>query len=119
MSGDGGECLAVVRGLVLRLSLYPRIGVDDRNQFDFYRDMPGGLNGLRAISRRCHRRNVKVFINYNPWDIGTRREARNDLEMLAETVAAIEVDGIFLDTMNKGSAEFRARLDAARPRVIL
>ena len=98
---------------------YPRIGVDDRNQFDFYHDMPGGLNGLRAISRRCHRRNVKVFINYNPWDTGTRRVARNDLEMLAETVAAIEADGIFLDTMNKGSAEFRARLDAARPGVIL
>ena len=55
---------------------YPRIGVDDRNQFDFYRDMPGGLNGLRELSRRCHRRNVKMFIDYNPWDTGTRRESQ-------------------------------------------
>ncbi len=98
---------------------YPRIGVDDRNQFDFYRDMPGGLNGLRELSRRCHGRNVKVFIDYNPWDTGTRREGKSDLEMLAEMVAAIEADGIFLDTMNKGSGEFRTRLDAVRPGAIL
>ncbi len=62
------------------MSAYPRIGVDDRNQFDFYRDMPGGLNGLRELSRRCHRRNVKVLIDYNPWDTGTRREGKNDLD---------------------------------------
>ncbi len=86
---------------------YPRIGVDARNQFDFYRDMPGGWNGLRDLSRRCHRRNVKVFIDYNPWDTGTRRERKNDLETLAELVAAIEADGIFLDTMDKGSGQFR------------
>ena len=39
--------------------------------------------------------------------------------MLAGLVRALEVDGIFLDTMSKGAAEFRARLDAARPGVIL
>ena len=98
---------------------YPRIGVDDRNQFDFYRDMPGGLKGLRDISRCCHRRGVRVFIDYNPWDTGTRRESRSDLEALSKLAAAIEADGIFLDTMSRGGAEFRARLDAARPGVIL
>ncbi len=98
---------------------YPRIGVDHRNQFDFYRDMPGGLAGLRDLSRRCHARGVRVFIDYNPWDTGTRREGRSDLETLADIVATIEADGIFLDTMSQGAAEFRARLDAARPGVIL
>jgi formylglycine-generating enzyme required for sulfatase activity len=98
---------------------YPRIGVDDRNQFDFYRHQPGGLPGLRDLSRRCHARDVRVFIDYNPWDTGTRREGRSDLEALAELVAAIEADGIFLDTMDKGAAELRARLDAVRPGVIL
>ncbi|MHC4737137.1 MAG: formylglycine-generating enzyme family protein, partial [Planctomycetota bacterium] len=49
---------------------YPRIGFDDRNQFDFYRDMPGGLKGLRELSRAIHKRGVKVFIDYNPWDTG-------------------------------------------------
>ena len=98
---------------------YPRIGTDDRNQFDFYRDMPGALAGLRKVSQRFHRRGVRVFIDYNPWDTGTRRENRADLDALAELVQAIEADGIFLDTMSKGAAAFRGRLDAARPGVVI
>jgi formylglycine-generating enzyme required for sulfatase activity len=98
---------------------YPRIGADERNQFDFYRQQPGGLPGLRELIRTLHSRGVKAFIDYNPWDTGTRREGRSDRDMLAELVAAIEADGIFLDTLDHGSAEFRAALDAQRPGVAL
>ena len=98
---------------------YPRIGVDERNQFDFYRDMPGGWDGVRDAVRQFHRRGVKVYVDYNPWDQGTRREGRPDLEVLAELVGALEADGIFLDTMTHGASEFRARLDQIRPGVIL
>jgi formylglycine-generating enzyme required for sulfatase activity len=98
---------------------YPRLGLDERNQFDFYRDLPGGLSGLRRAVRRFHHRGVKVYIDYNPWDVGTRRESVRDLELLVEVVKSLEADGIFLDTMSKGAADFRARLDAARPGVIL
>jgi formylglycine-generating enzyme required for sulfatase activity len=98
---------------------YPRIGFDDRNQFDFYRDMPGGLKGLRELSRAIHRRGVKVFIDYNPWDTGTRREGKSDIDALVEIVEAIEADGIFLDTLHKGTKEFRAKLDKVRPGVVL
>ena len=98
---------------------YPRIGVDDRNQFDCYRDQPGGLTGLRAVSRRLRRHGVAVFVDYNPWDTGTRREGQSDLEALADIVGAIEADGIFLDTMSQGAAEFRSKLDSVRPGVAL
>ena len=98
---------------------YPRIGVDERNQFDFYRDLPGGLAGVRGAVRQFQRRGVKVYLDYNPWDTGTRREGKADLDSLVELVRALEADGIFLDTMNKGGADFRARLDVARPGVIL
>jgi formylglycine-generating enzyme required for sulfatase activity len=98
---------------------YPRIGVDERNQFDFYRDVPGGLPGLRDVVHQLQRRGVKVYIDYNPWDTGTRREDKPDLEALVDLVQALDVDGIFLDTMARGAAEFRARLDAVRPGVIL
>jgi len=98
---------------------YPRIGFDPRNQFDFYRDMPGGLPGLREVSRRFHAANVKVFVNYNPWDIGTRREEASDLVRLVELVQAIEADGLFLDTLKKGGETFRTKLDQGRPGVVL
>ncbi|MBM3851916.1 MAG: hypothetical protein FJ399_02030, partial [Verrucomicrobia bacterium] len=98
---------------------YPRIGFDERNQFDFYRDQPGGLKGLRAAVAQFHDRKVRVFIDYNPWDTGTRREGKSDLDLLAEIVHAIDADGIFLDTMRRGAGEFRAKLDAVRPGAIL
>jgi formylglycine-generating enzyme required for sulfatase activity len=98
---------------------YPRIGVDERNQFDFYRDLPGGLPGVRGAVRQFHRRGVKVYLDYNPWDTGTRREGKPDLEVLVEFVRVLEADGLFLDTMSKGAADFRSKLDAARPGVIL
>ena len=40
---------------------YPNLGVDDRNQFDRLRDMPGGLAAVKDMIADFHRRNVKVF----------------------------------------------------------
>ena len=98
---------------------YPRIGVDERNQFDFYRDLPGGLPGLRDLVHLLHRRGVKAYVAYKPWDTGTRREGKEDVEVVAELVAAIDADGIFLDTLRQGDTRLRARLDAVRPGVVL
>lgn len=98
---------------------YPRIGLDDRNQFDFYRDMPGGLDAIRDICDRLHSRGVKVFINYMPWDTGTCREDVSDIEMLTSLIKTIDADGIFLDTLPLGPAEFRAQLDTAKQGVVL
>ena len=96
---------------------YPRLGVDERNQFDMYRDMPGGLEGIRKIVDKAHERGIKVFIDYNPWDTGTRREPVSDEDSLIELVITIGCDGIFLDTMLGTSPEFRDKMDKARPGV--
>lgn len=91
---------------------YPRIGTDDRNQFDFYRDMPGGLPGIRDVVRRCHRLGVKALVVYKPWDVGTRRETVSDVEALAALVGETEADGVYLDTMPEAPMGLRALLDA-------
>lgn len=80
---------------VLLWHAYPRLGFDTRTQFDFYRDMPGGLAKLRSeVCDVFHAAGVRVFVDYNPWDTGTYEE-------LAEIVAALDADGVMLDTMTE------------------
>lgn len=98
---------------------YPRLGIDQRNQFDFYRQMPGGLAGLKSVVEKCHNQNVKVFIDYNPWDIGTNRESKSDFESLADIVSAINADGVFLDTLDAVDPNLRKALDNVRPGLAL
>lgn len=88
---------------------YPRQGVDRRDQFDLYEDLPGGLPGLRALVDRAHTRGVQVFIPYKPWDIiGARRDEFRQEARIAREIGA---DGIFLDTMDESDRAFRDALD--------
>lgn len=78
---------------VLLWHAYPRLGFDERTQFDFYRDMPGGLTRLRAdVVDVLHGEGIRVFVDYNPWAAGSFDE-------LAEIVHALDADGVMLDTM--------------------
>jgi hypothetical protein len=92
---------------------YPVIGIDERNQFDFYRDVPG----IRELVAAFRDRGVRVFVDYNPWDVGTRREPVGDAQAVAELVRWLDADGVFLDTMKEALPELRAAVDAARPGV--
>jgi hypothetical protein len=49
---------------------YPNLGLDDRNQFDLMRDLPGGVPGLRKMVAAFHERGVKVFFPVLVWDEG-------------------------------------------------
>ena len=84
---------------------YPNIGIDERNQFDFFETLPGGNAGLKQVVEDFHRNGVKVFITYNPWDLDTRRPENHDFAELAKVIDQTGADGIFLDTWKsaKGS----------------
>jgi formylglycine-generating enzyme required for sulfatase activity len=80
---------------VLLWHAYPRLGFDLRTQFDFYREMPGGIDRLRTeVSDHLHARGIRVFIDYNPWDAGTYDE-------LAQIAFGLDADGVMLDTMTE------------------
>ncbi len=84
---------------------YPNIGIDERNQFDFFDALPGGREGFKQVVDDFHRNGVKVFITYNPWDLDTRRPENDDFKELAKIIDQTGADGIFLDTWKsaKGS----------------
>ena len=76
---------------------YPVIGIDERNQFDFYREVPA----IRELVAFLRARGVHVFVDYNPWDVGTRQPPVDHATAVAEIVRWLGADGVFLDTMKE------------------
>jgi formylglycine-generating enzyme required for sulfatase activity len=99
---------------VLIWPTYPNIGVDSRNQFDLWRDMPGGLDGLRQMVRAFHRRGVHVLFPIMIWDRGTRDEGGPMAEGLVALARQTGADGFNGDTMSPIGREFYMASLAAR-----
>jgi hypothetical protein len=76
------------------------IGIDDRNQFDLFRAMPGGLDGVKRVTEELHQAGVKVLWPYNPWDTGTSREPVSDEDTFAILLKQTGGDGFNGDTMD-------------------
>lgn len=96
---------------------WPRLGLDQRNQWDMYRDLPGGLKELRRQSGLMHKRGEKYFISYNPWDESTRHE--DHIKGMEKLLKEIDADGVVLDTWGESSKEFQAAADRVKPGIIL
>jgi len=47
---------------VLIWPTYPNMGIDNRNQHDMIRSMPGGVPGVRQMIADFHRRGVRVLV---------------------------------------------------------
>jgi len=92
---------------VLVWHTYSNIGIDSRNQYDLFRDLPGGVEGVRAMVADFHRRRVQVFFPSMLWDQGTHDEKAPDAEALVQELAAVNADGINGDTQDGMPASFR------------
>jgi formylglycine-generating enzyme required for sulfatase activity len=93
---------------VLIWPTYPNIGVDDRNTDQMFRDMPGGVDGLRRMIADFHRAGVKVLFPAHPWDVGTRDPGAPWATVLPATMAEIGADGLNGDTMDDITADYFA-----------
>jgi len=92
---------------VLVWHTYSNIGIDSRNQYDLFRDLPGGIDGVRKMVADFHRRGVRVLFPSMLWDQGTHDEKIPDAEALVRLLADVGADGINGDTQEGMPASYR------------
>jgi iron(II)-dependent oxidoreductase len=85
---------------VLVWATYPNMGVDNRNQLDMVRSMPGGVEGVRQMVADFHRRGVRVLFPMMMWDQGTRDPGAPWEEAIAGLMKEIDADGMNGDTQD-------------------
>ncbi len=85
---------------VLIWPTYPNMGIDDRNQHDMIRCMPGGISGVKQMIADFHRRGVRVLFPMMMWDQGTHDPGQPWPQAIAELMKEIGADGINGDTQD-------------------
>lgn len=85
---------------VLVWAVYPNVGIDDRNQHDITRTMPGGVEGLKQMVADFHKRGVKVLFPMMMWDQGTRDPGTDWPTAFAQFLKEIDADGVNGDTQD-------------------
>jgi gamma-glutamyl hercynylcysteine S-oxide synthase len=85
---------------VLIWPTYPNMGVDNRNQHDMIRSMPGGVAGVKQMIADFHRRGVRVLFPMMMWDQGTRDPGKSWPKAIAELMKELDADGINGDTQD-------------------
>ena len=85
---------------VLIWPTYPNMGIDNRNQHDMIRCMPGGVAGVRQMVVDFHKRGVRVLFPMMMWDQGTREPGKPWTEEIAELMKEVGADGINGDTQD-------------------
>ena len=96
---------------------WPRLGLDERNQWDLFADLPGGLEKQREIAGFLHARDQKYFICYNPWDQSTRTE--DPYRGMASLIRATNADGVVLDTRGSSSYALQRAADSIKKGVVM
>lgn len=79
---------------------YPQLGFDNRTQYSFYRNLPGGVTGLKKLVIELHQMGKKLMIAYNPWDNIARSQGQTDEDELLDLLKETGADGVYLDTIS-------------------
>lgn len=86
---------------------YPQLGFDNRTQYSFYRNLPGGVAGLKQLCNELHQLGKKLMIAYNPWDNIARNQGKTDEDELLDLLTETGADGVYLDTISNVEGFFQ------------
>lgn len=103
---------------VLLWPVYPNIGIDNRSQWDLTRDLPGGVEGVRAMIEQFHQQGVKVLFPAMPWDTGTRDPGVSHAAATAQLMAELGADGVNGDTFRGVPRSYRLASDRTHHAVV-
>ncbi len=96
---------------VLIWPTYPNMGIDNRNQQDMIRSMPGGVAGVKQMIADFHQRGVRVLFPMMMWDQGTRDPGRPWPDEIASLMEEVGADGINGDTQDSVPLAFSLAAD--------
>ncbi len=96
---------------------WPRLGLDQRNQWDLYADLPWGLGKLKEISAYAKQNGTRFFITFNPWDESTRKE--DPMDGMTRIIEATNADGVVLDTYGWSTTELQQAADRVKQGVVM
>lgn len=90
---------------------YPRLGIDQRSQWEFFDDFPGGRKGIKEIVENANSYDVKVFLPFKPWDIDKNVTEEELIDEFVKLLKDTGVNGMFFDTMTSIPLGFRKAAD--------
>lgn len=96
---------------------WPTLGLDQRNQFDLFEDLPGGIEAMRNQANLSRSLGTRFFVCYNPWDESTN--SQDHIEGLYDLLKATSADGIVLDTKAEAGREFQDAADRVKPGIVM
>jgi formylglycine-generating enzyme required for sulfatase activity len=96
---------------------WPALGMDQRNQWDMYRSMPGGMAAVKGLADLCHQSNSHFYIAFKPWDTATRKE--DPYEALAESIKETGADGVVLDCSGASTEQLQKAGDNGGKGVVM
>ncbi|MCU0401364.1 MAG: formylglycine-generating enzyme family protein [Algoriphagus sp.] len=96
---------------------WPTLGLDQRNQFDLFKDLPGGLEAMKNQAALSRAKGTRFFVCYNPWDESTN--SKNHFVGLYDLILASDADGVVLDTKAEAGREFQDAADRVKPGVVM
>ncbi len=96
---------------------WPRLGVDERNQWNMFESLPGGLNTIKSISRDMQEDGTSFFICYNPWDESTKKE--DPYKGMARLIEATDANGVVLDCHGWSQEKYQRAADSIKDGVIM
>jgi len=105
---------------------FPMLGMDQRNQWDLFRDLPGGILKMKALSEQAAQNGSSFMTAYKPWDLPAATNQifnstryQDPVQGLAGITREATLRGVMYDTRSESSDLLQKSLEKVRPDFVI